>query len=191
MFGTIEQAVACHICGGAGKIISEKCSDCHGKGWKESVIKKDIEVPAGIENGMSIKIRGEGHAGRDGSGDLYVGFEIPDREAGLVRDGVDLHCEVRISPAEATLGSERSIDIPIIGKKTLHIKPGTQNDTEILYKQEGIDSVERKGVKGHLIIHLIIDISTKLTGEEKQLYEALLVCQGKKMEKGWLGNFFG
>ena len=89
-------------------------------------------------------MRGEGQSGRDGDGDLYITFEIPDREAGLTRDGEDLHYDVTISPAEAVLGKEKSIDIPVLGKKTITIKPGTQHGTEILYKQEGIPSLQKK-----------------------------------------------
>jgi molecular chaperone DnaJ len=191
IFGTIEQVVACHVCGGSGKTITEKCDTCHGKWWQEVVVKKDIDVPAGIENGMSIKIRNEWHTGKDGNGDLYITFEIPDREGGLVREGMDLHYDVRISPAEATLGTEKIIDIPILGKKTLSIKAGTQQDSEILFKQEWIESIQRKWSKWHLIVHLVIDIATKISHEERRLYEALLECQwGKKMEKWWLDSIF-
>lgn len=75
---------------------------------------------------MSIKMRGEGHGGRDGNGDLYITFSVPSREAGLEREGHNLHYSVKISPAEAALGCEKIIEIPIVGKKTLEIKHGTQ-----------------------------------------------------------------
>lgn len=192
VFGIMEQVVTCPDCHGNGKIITEKCDSCHGKWWQEEAVKKDITVPPGIENGMSIKLRGEGHMDRDGSGDLYVSFDVPEKEAGLIRDHMDLHYEVKISPAEAALWTEKTIQIPILGKKTLSIKHWTQHDTEITFRWEGIDSVERKWVKWNLIIHLSIDIPEKLSTEEKKLYEALLECQwGKKMEKWWLESIFG
>lgn len=187
MFGVMEQTVACPDCSGTGQVISEKCGDCHGRGWQETSVKKDIEVPAGIENGMSLKMRGEWHMGRDGNGDLYLTFDIPEREAGLTRDGEHLHYEVHISPAEASLGTEKTIDIPVLGKKTLTIKSGTQYGTEILYKHEGMPSVQKKWSQWHLIIHLMIDIPTRLTDDQKKLYEALLQTEwGKKMKKWWL-----
>ncbi len=191
VFGVMEQTVTCPGCSGSGKVISEKCTTCHGKWWQETMMKKDIEVPAGIENGMSIKIRSEGHAGRDGSGDLYATFDLPDREGWLIREGDDLHFAVNITPAEATLGTEKSIEIPVLGKKSLSIKAGTQHDTEILYKHEGMPSVQRKWSKWHLIIHLVIDIPTRLSSDEKKLYAALLELQwGKKAGKGFFEGIF-
>jgi molecular chaperone DnaJ len=76
----MEQERVCGTCSGTGEKITEKCSTCHGKKYTEESIKKDIEIPAGIEDGMSIKMRSEGHMGRDGSGDLYIAFEVPERE---------------------------------------------------------------------------------------------------------------
>lgn len=191
MFWAMEQTVTCPDCRGTGHIITEKCKVCHGKWWQETPIQKNIEVPAGIENGMSLKMRGEGQSGRDGDGDLYITFEIPDREAGLTRDGEDLHYDVTISPAEAVLGKEKSIDIPVLGKKTITIKPGTQHGTEILYKQEGIPSLQKKWSHGHLIIHLLVEIPKKLSRDEEKLYTALLELQwGKKAEKGFFESIF-
>lgn len=103
VFGIMEQERACPTCNGAGEKIVEKCSTCHGKKYEETQIKKDIEIPAGIDDGMSVKMRGEGHGGSDGNGDLYITFAIPTREGGLERDGNNLHYTVKISPAEAAL----------------------------------------------------------------------------------------
>lgn len=76
----MEQSRSCHICHGTGEKITEKCGACHGKGKTEEKVSKTIDVPAGIEHGMSIKIRGEGHTGKDGNGDLYITFEVPHEE---------------------------------------------------------------------------------------------------------------
>ncbi len=191
VFGVMEQTVSCPHCWWAGTVISEKCGTCHGKWSEEKIIKRDIDVPAGIENGMSIKIRNEWHAGHDGNGDLYIGFEVPDREAGFTREWEHLHFEVSLSPAEATLWTEKNIDIPILGKKTLLIKNGTQHNTEIVFKNEWLHSLQRKWHKGNLIIHLIIHIPRKLTDDQKKLYEGLLQSEwGKTMKKWWLDSLF-
>jgi len=71
---------------------------------------------------MTIKLRGEGSRGHDGNGDLYITFTVPMSEGGLTRDGADLHYRVPISPAEAALGSERTLDLPILGKRDITIK---------------------------------------------------------------------
>lgn len=191
VFGVMEQTVSCPRCDGSGKIITEKCHTCHGKWSEETVIKRDIDVPAGIENGMSIKIRNEWHAGRDGNGDLYIAFEVPDREAGFTREGEHLHYSVSLSPAEATLGTEKTIDIPVLGKRNITIKSWTQYGTEVIYKNEGMASLQRKGSHGHLIIHLNIEIPKKISRDEEKLYTALLEVQwGKKAEKGFFESIF-
>ncbi len=191
VFGVMEQERACPTCNGSGEKILEKCSTCHGKKYEETQIKKDIEIPAGIDDGMSVKMRGEGHGGSDGNGDLYITFSIPTREGGLERDGHDLHYTVKISPAEGALGCEKIIEIPIIGKKTLEIKHGTQGEDIEKFSHEGIPRLDRKWAKWDLIIHYVIDIPTRLTGDEKKLYSALLELQGgKKAGKGFFESIF-
>lgn len=191
VFGIIEQARSCGKCNGAGEIIIEKCTSCHGKKYIESIIRKDIEIPAGIEDGMSIKIRSEGHGGTDGNGDLYVAFSVPDREGGLERDGHTLHYHVAISPAEATLGVMKEIEIPILGKKVLSIGKWTQWDDTLKFANEGLSRLDRKGAKWDLIIHYVIDIPTKISADERKLYSALLELQwGKKAPKWFFESIF-
>jgi molecular chaperone DnaJ len=132
----MEQTRNCGVCHGTGKQILEKCSTCHGKKYEDIIVKKDIDIPAGIENGMSIKLRGEGHTGRDGNGDLYITFEVPEREGGLERDGSDLHYSVKLSPALAVLGGKIDIEIPIVGKRSLEIKHGTPGGETLKFRDE-------------------------------------------------------
>lgn len=191
VFGTMEQTRACSTCGGTGEKITEKCGTCHGKKYEDSSIKKDIDIPAGIENGMSIKMRSEWHGGRDGNGDLYITFEVPDREWGLERDGADLHYTVKLSPAEATLGVKLDIEIPILWKKSLKIESGTQGGEILKFRDEWLARLDRRGLKWDLLIHYEIDIPTKLSTDEKKLYSALLEIQsGKKMEKWFFESIF-
>ncbi|GAB0174161.1 MAG: molecular chaperone DnaJ [Candidatus Altimarinota bacterium] len=191
VFGTMEQTRNCGVCHGTGKQIIEKCSVCHGKKYEDVSIKKDIDIPAGIENGMSIKLRDEGHGGRDGNGDLYITFDVPDREGGLERDGANLHYIVKLSPALAVLGGRLDIEIPILGKRALEIKHGTSSGETLKFRDEGFPRLDRRGMKGDLIIHYEIDIPTKLSSEEKKLYTALLELEsGKKMEKGFFEGIF-
>lgn len=191
VFGTMEQTRTCGTCQGTGKQILEKCSVCHGKKYEDSTIKKDIDIPPGIENGMSIKLRGEGHGWRDGNGDLYISFEVPDREGWLERDGSDLHYTVKLSPALAVLGGKLDIEIPILWKRNLDIKYGTAGGETLKFRDEWLPRLDRRGMKWDLIIHYEIDIPTKLSSEEKKLYTALLEIQGgKKMEKGFFESIF-
>jgi molecular chaperone DnaJ len=185
VFGVMEQERVCGTCSGTWEKITEKCSTCHGKKYTEESIKKDIEIPAGIEDGMSIKMRSEGHMGRDGSGDLYIAFEVPEREWWLTRESHTLHYEVKLSPAEATLGCEKIIEIPIIGKKTLSVKHGTQGMDTHKFSNEWVARLDRKWAKWDLIIHYTIDIPTRLSSDEKKLYSALLELQGGKKAEKW------
>jgi molecular chaperone DnaJ len=191
VFGIMEQERECASCGGSGEKITEKCNTCHGKKYKETLIKKDIEIPMGIEDGMSIKMRWEGHGWSDGNGDLYITFGVPSREWWLERDGHTLHYFVRLSPAEAALGCEKIIEIPILGKKTITVKHGTQGEDIEKFTGEWVSRLDKKWAKGDLIVHFIIDIPTKLSSDEKKLYTALLEIQGwKKTEKGFFDTIF-
>jgi molecular chaperone DnaJ len=192
MFGVIEQAQTCGSCSGRGERVIEKCSACHGDRHIIQSVDKTIDIPAGIEDGMSIKLRDEGHEGKDGNGDLYITFLVPEKEGGLERDGTDLHYTVGISPAAGAIGQASMIDIPIIGKKPLDIKAGTQGGTTIRFREEWLPRLDRKWQKGDLIIHIEIEIPTKLSSDQKALYEALLKTEwGKKMKKWWLEEIFG
>ena len=191
LFGVMEQSRPCPTCHGTGEKIVEKCSFCHGK-WKIPEKKeKTLDIPAGIENGMSMKIRWEWQSGRDGNGDLYIVFEVPEREGWLIREWADLHYTVKISPAEAALGVTKNLDIPILGKKNLDIDAGTQTGETRTYRGEGIERLDRKGYKWNLILHIDIEIPKKLTTDQKKLYEALLTSEWGKMKKWWLSEVFG
>lgn len=190
VFGVMEQTRTCPTCHGTGEEITEKCTSCGGQGKTTEKREKTIEVPKGIEDGMSIKMREEGHAGKDGSGDLYVTFSVPTEEAGLSRKGSDLHYTVRISPAEAALGVTKTVTLPILGKKEFSLRAGTQTGEEVVFRGEGLHRVDG-GRTGNLILHVLVDIPTKLSADQKKLYEALLVAEGGKPKKGWLEELFG
>jgi molecular chaperone DnaJ len=191
VFGVMEQTRPCSTCGGTGEQIIEKCGSCHGKKYEDILVKKDIDIPAGIENGMSIKMRSEGHGGRDGHGDLYITFEVPEREWGLERDGADLHYEVHLSPAEAALWAKRDIEIPILGKRKVEVKHGTQSGETERYRDEWLPRLDRRGMKGDLILHYIVETPTRLSSEQRKLYSALLEVEwGKKMEKWFFESIF-
>jgi molecular chaperone DnaJ len=191
VFGVIEQARPCPTCGGSGERIIDKCTYCHGKGKLRSKIEKTIDVPKGIDDGMTIKLRGEGNKWNDGNGDLYITFTVPTEEGGLTREWSDLHYIVHISAAEAVLGVERTLDLPILGKRDIDLSAGTQHGTTITFRGEGMERLDRKGGKWDLLIHIEIDIPTRLSGDQKKLYEALLQSEWGKMKKWWMEEFFG
>lgn len=190
VFGVMEQSRTCPTCQGTGEEITQSCETCHGNKKIKTKIEKTIEVPAGIEDGMSIKMRDEGHEGRDGTGDLYITFMVPNEEAGLTRKGANLHYTIKISPAEAVLGVEKNINIPIIGKKDIQIKKWTQAGEEIIFRSEWLARLDG-GRTWDLIIHIAVEIPTRLSADQKKLYEALLLSEWEKPKKWWLEEILG
>lgn len=190
IFGIMEQSRPCDQCNGSGSIIIEKCPDCNWTGKILEKITKNIEIPKGIEDGMSIKLRWEWHAWKDANGDLYITFSVPKEEAGLVRRGENLHYNLHISPAEATLWTTKTLHIPHIGKKEITIKSWTQHGSEEIFKNEWLSNLQT-GATGNLIITIIIDIPTRLSSDQKRLYEAIITSEGGKPKKWWLEEIFG
>lgn len=190
LFGVMEQSVVCPVCEWTGEEVVKACKTCNGKWKQQQKVEKTVEVPKGIDDGMSIKMRNEWHEWKDGNGDLYITFSVPNDEGGLRREWNNLVYRVKISPSEAALGIKKDFDIPIIGKKHIHLKEWTQPNEEIRFRWEWITNVTNWKV-GDLIIQVEIIIPKKLTSDQKRLYEALLASEWKKQHKGWLEELFG
>lgn len=170
LFGVMEGQSVCPTCGGTGKIISEKCPECGGRGHKH--IKRDMEVniPAGINAGQQIVVRGKGEIGKNGgeNGDLYLEIVIIPHEF-FKRDGNDIHLDVPISFVDAILG--KKIDVPTVyGTVETTIPAGTQPNQIIRLKGRGIKDM-RRGVPGDEYIHVIVKTPTKISKEQKELLE--------------------
>lgn len=170
LFGVMEGQQVCPTCGGTGKIISEKCSECGGRGHKH--IKRDMEVniPAGINAGQQIVVRGKGEIGKNGgeNGDLYLEIIIIPHEF-FKRDGNDIHLDVPISFVDAILG--KKIDVPTVyGTVETTIPAGTQPNQIIRLKGRGIKDM-RRGTPGDEYIHVIVKTPTKISKEQKELLE--------------------
>lgn len=179
IFGVMEGQSTCPKCGGTGKIIKEKCPDCQGKGYKH--IKRDMEVniPAGINEGQQIVIRGKGGRGVNGgdNGDLYLEIVIIPHEY-FKRDGNDIHIDVPISFIDATLG--KKIDVPTVyGDVEVDIPAGTQPNQILRLKGRGVKDL-RKGTPGDEYIHVQIKTPTKLSKEQKELLEQFRKTEDKE-----------
>lgn len=194
MFGVMEQATSCDRCSGTGKIIREACSACKGKKYVNQKRTRTIDVPAGIDDEMTIKLRDEGHEGIDGSGDLFVHFRVPSEFENLARDEHNLICTVQFDPVEFILGTKREIEIPIIGKREIDVKPGTDPNSQLIFWHEGFPNISTKsGIRGNMIVRIALEIPKKLTKKERELYEA--IAKEKKLDtydsKGFFGKLFG
>jgi len=162
----------CGQCNGAGKIIRDPCETCHGRGRinKEKVL--EIKIPAGVDNGSRLRIQGEGEAGLRGGppGDLYVVIYIEEHPF-FQRQGSNIYCQVPIGVTQAVLGAE--ITVPTLeGEEKLRIPEGTQSGTVFRLRNKGIVSLGERG-RGDQFVTVNLVIPTKLSKEQKQLWESL------------------
>lgn len=162
----------CGQCNGAGKIIRDPCETCHGRGRvrKEKVL--EVKIPAGVDNGARLRIQGEGEAGAQGGphGDLYVVIFVEEHPF-FQRQGNNIYCQVPIGITQAVLGSE--ITVPTLdGEDKLKIPEGTQSGSVFRLRNKGIVSLGERG-RGDQFVTVMVAIPTKLTKEQRHLFEAL------------------
>lgn len=165
---SIQQA--CPHCNGAGRAIETPCKACHGEGRLQEERSLSVSIPAGVDTGDRIRLAGQGEAGPSGSvvGDLYV--EVRVREHAIFqRDGDDLHCEVPVRLAQATLGAQ--IDVPTLeGGTTISVPPETQSGHVFRLRGQGVKSV-RSGRAGDLLCRVVVETPVRLTRQQRELLE--------------------
>ena len=180
LFGQIVNEKVCDSCGGSGKIIKNRCHECRGSGLVRKTRKIDINVPAGIDNGHTISLRGEGEPGSKGgpSGDLLVNVSVEPHEF-FVRNGSNILLSVPISFEQAALGDE--ILIPTIdGKVKYKVNEGTQPGDKFRLRGKGMPSL-RTGKRGDQIIEITIEVPRKLNRKQKAALKAYAdAMSGKK-----------
>lgn len=167
-FGRFVNVKVCDRCGGEGTTISRPCSKCNGRKKVRKIKKISLNIPAGIDNGQAITLRGEGEMGDRGgpSGDLYVYITVRPHSL-FVRKGYDLHCDVPITFPQAALGAE--IEVPTLeGKVKYKIPEGTQTGTVFRLRNQGIQRL-RSTSRGDLYVKVNIDVPKKLNEKQKQL----------------------
>ncbi|NLL76664.1 MAG: molecular chaperone DnaJ [Clostridiales bacterium] len=168
-FGTVRNVQTCPDCNGTGKVIREKCSDCHGSGYIANRKKIKISIPAGIDNGQSVRIRDKGEPGVNGGprGDLLAEVVVG-RHPIFQRQDYNIYSTVPVSFAAAALGGEIIIDT-VDGKVIYEVKAGTQTDTKVRLKGKGVPSLRNKEVRGDHYVTLVIQVPDKLSNEAKEL----------------------
>lgn len=168
-FGTVRNVQTCPDCNGSGKVVKEKCPDCHGNGYISNRKKISVSIPAGIDNGQSVRIREKGEPGVNGGprGDLLVEVIVA-RHPIFQRQDYNIYSSVPISYAIAALGGDIVVDT-VDGKVIYTVKPGTQTDTKVRLKGKGVPTLRNKEVRGDHYITLIVETPDKLTQEAKDL----------------------
>ncbi|WP_249029874.1 molecular chaperone DnaJ [Tannockella kyphosi] len=171
-FGAVVQTVTCPDCGGTGKVIKNKCNDCHGRGYVNKTVTVQLDIPAGIGSGQQLRVAGKGARGANGgsNGDLFVEVRVQTHQH-FTRDGRTIYVTVPISSVNATLGCE--IEVPTVyGDVNLKIPAGTQSGSSLRLKGKGVKDL-RSDSYGDQIVKVNVEIPTKLSHKEKELYDQL------------------
>ncbi len=176
--GFFSMSMPCPQCHGEGEIITDPCKDCHGQGLIKEKQHVKIHIPAGVDNGMRLKMGGYGDAGHGGgpAGDLFVFIHVEPHEL-FERDGDDILLDLPISFPEAALGCKK--DVPGLHSHTcrITIPEGTQNEKIFRVKNEGFPNVHGQG-KGDLLVKIFVETPTKLSERQKDLLKEFATLQG-------------
>lgn len=190
--GVFSTSAPCPNCGGKGKIIHKPCKDCHGTGNERKRKTIQVDVPAGIDDGQTISLRGQGHAGKNGgpSGDLLIVITVRPHDL-FRRDGTSVLCEAPITFAQAVLGAE--LEIPTIDGRVKYTLPeGTQSGTTFRLKGKGIPLLHGRG-RGDQYVTVYIETPRNLTREQKQKLKEFSESLGEgnyEDEKGFFRKFW-
>ena len=170
-FGMTQSVQPCPDCHGTGKFVKEKCTDCHGSGYITKKKTISVSIPAGIDDGQSIRIQGKGEPGVNGGprGDLLVEV-IVSRHPSFVREDTTIYSSVSISYAMAALGGDLKVKT-IDGEVIYTVRPGTQPGTKVRLRGKGVPTLRNKNVRGDHIVTLVVQVPTKLTAEQKEALE--------------------
>jgi molecular chaperone DnaJ len=170
----------CSVCAGAGEVVRDRCRECRGSGRTEGMQSINVQVPAGIESGMRLRIAGEGEAGIASGppGDLYVVITVREHEL-FDRQGPDIHCGVPVAFAQAALGAD--VDVPTLeGRVKLKVPEGTQSGKILRLRGKGLPTL-RSSTRGDQLLHIFVETPTRLTKKQRALLEHFAEETGSKV----------
>ena len=184
----VQNVQTCPECNGTGQIIKEKCPDCRGNGYISSKKKIQVSIPAGIDNGQSVRIREKGEPGINGGprGDLLVEVVVS-RHPIFQRQDMNIYSTAPISFAQAALGGEVRINT-VDGDVVYEVKPGTQTDTKIRLKGKGVPSLRNKAVRGDHYVTLVVQVPTGLNEAAKEALRAFDDATGQTLKNQTAGS---
>ena len=178
-FGQMVSTQTCPTCSGSGRSIEVLCENCQGSGRVAELATHSIRIPAGIEDGMRIRVAGAGNIGERGasSGDLYIRVRVGE-DPELIRDGDDLIHRMRINFVEASLGTE--VEVPtLVGTTEVRIEPGTQPGATLTLRGEGMPRLKRRG-RGDLKVLVDVMVPTRLSAEQRELLKRFEASSGEE-----------
>lgn len=173
MFGTMMSRETCKKCGGKGKIVETPCPKCSGRGTVTQKKTINVNVPAGVDDGVTLNVRGQGNAGSNGGarGDLKVRIRVK-RHAVFERDGYNIHIDFPVTYSQAVLGAE--IEVPTIdGPVSYNIPAGTQPDTVFRLRGKGVQKLQRsEGDRGDQLVKISVEVPKNLNKKQKEALQA-------------------
>jgi molecular chaperone DnaJ len=188
-FGRIVNRRVCMTCSGTGKMIKEKCTSCKGEGRVKKQKNISVTIPEGVDNGMQIRVSGQGEPGVNGGppGDLYIVLRVREHDF-FERDGQNIYCEMPITFVQATLGDE--IEVPTLtGRVKLKIPAGTQTGTFFRIKGKGVPSV-RGQIQGDQHVKVKIMTPKSLNEKQKELLREFASVSGEHIPEEQSAGFF-
>jgi len=189
VFGQFVRMATCNECQGRGKIPERRCGTCRGSGHTRAKRNLTVHIPAGIDSGMRLRMEGYGEAGDYGAsnGDLFIEIHVKPHPR-FTRSGDTLETVIGITPAQAVVGSV--VDVETVDHRHVELKipAGIQYNTALKVPGEG---VKRRGKPGDLLVRVRVVVPKHLPAEERELYERILVMEGKKASETKKGFFSG
>ncbi|WBW99787.1 molecular chaperone DnaJ [Oceanirhabdus sp. W0125-5] len=194
-FGSFSTQTTCSKCHGKGKIIESPCVKCHGSGKVKKKKTISVKIPAGVDTGNVMPLRGQGEPGTNGgpNGDLYVNIRVAPSKV-FDRKGYDIHIEEHISFPKAVLGV--SLDVPTVdGDVTYNVPAGTQSGTVFRLRGKGVPVVNGRG-RGDQFVKIIVDVPKKLNEKQKEALKMYMEASGEEYngsdeeKKGFFKNIF-
>jgi molecular chaperone DnaJ len=179
LLGSMVQVSTCPTCGGEGETIATPCHTCHGRGVERRSRNKVVAIPGGVDNGIQIRLAGEGQPGSNGgpNGNLFITINVQPHKFFRRREN-DIILDLDVNIAQATLGAE--VEIPTVdGKATLKIPPGTQPGKVLRMRGKGVPHLRSNG-RGDQLVVVNVDIPTRLSNDQRQLFEQLAASLGSE-----------
>lgn len=170
--GFIQMATTCRACAGHGKVIRHGCKTCKGKGKKTETSRVNVKIPAGIDEGMKLRLTGLGQPAPEGGepGHLYVVIHLEEHPR-FQRHNADLVGELKVGMVRAALGGKIEVET-LSGKRTVDVKPGTQPGAVTRLRNEGLPYLDGRPGRGDLLLQYVIEIPTELTDKQRELLES-------------------
>lgn len=189
ILGQMVQTSACPNCGGRGEVVASPCQSCRGSGLERRKLRKTVEIPPGVDSGTQVRLAGEGEPGARGgpSGSLFLVLDVQPHKFFRRREN-DLILNLDINLAQATLGAD--VQVPTVdGDEILKIPPATQPGKVFKLRGKGVPQLRRKDHRGDQLVIVNVEIPTRLTREQRDLFEKLAATLGTSVrpkEKGFL-----